>query len=197
MNQAKDRDVEALLRRIASGDREAAARFVQTYAPVIRQRFRGRLSPSLRRLMDSTDLVATVGRRLDQIIATGGIDVEREGDLWALVNHLAKAAIADKARILSRLRRVEGPDSQWANAFIARAESSRGPSDSFDDTLDIAMNAAGSDTDRRLLALWLGGWSHIQIAAQLDMTPNSVRQRWHRVRGTLAKALADEPGGTR
>lgn len=186
--------IDDLLRQIASGDRNAAARFVLRYAPVIRQRFRARLSPPLRRLMDSADLVSTVGRRLDQLVASGAVDVENEHQLWALVNHIARAAIADKARVLARLRRVEDPDSGWARAFLARADMPRQDStDPFDDTLDIAMKAVDSETDRRVLALWLGGCSHVQIAAQLDMTPNAVRQRWHRVRATLAAAL----GGSR
>ena len=185
--------VEDLLRRIATGDREAAASFVHHYAPVIRQRFRARLSPSLRRLMDSTDLISTVGRRLDQLVASGGVDVENEHQLWALVNHLARASIADKARILARLRRVESLDSQWARGFLSRVSPAPGDlSDGFEETLDLAMKAAGSDADRRILALWLGGWSHVQIASQLEMTPNAVRQRWHRVRATLADAFAAE-----
>ncbi len=189
--QNADVNVEELLRRIGAGDREAAAIFVRRYAPVIRQRFRARLSPSLRRLMDSADLVSTVGRRLDQLVASGGVDVENEHQLWALVNHLARAAIADKARVLGRLRRVENPDSQWARAFLDRAaDAGADGQDRFDETLDLAMEALESDVDRRVLALWLGGWSHVQISAQLDMTPNATRQRWHRVRARLAEALA-------
>jgi len=184
-------NLEELLRRIGSGDREAAAEFVQRYAPVIRQRFRARLSPSLRRLMDSGDLVSTVGRRLDQLVATGGVNVENEHQLWALVNHLAKAAIADKARVLARLRRVESPDSDWARSFLGRASSPRDDgTDRFDETLDHAMDVLETDVDRRVLALWLGGWSHLQISAQLRITPNAARQHWHRVRSRLAEALS-------
>lgn len=194
MDLAPPVEIDDLLRRITSGDRDAAARFVTRYAPVIRQRFRARLSPSLRRLMDSADLVSTVGRRLDQLVASGSVDVENQQQLWALVNHIARIAIADKARVLARLRRVEDPDSGWAREFLARADSGGG-SDRFDETLNLAMEAVGSDTDRRVLALWLSGCSHVQIGAQLDMTPNAVRQRWHRVRATLAKAFGAEYNG--
>jgi len=188
----RETSVGELLRRIGGGDRESAALFVRRFAPVIRQRFRARLSPSLRRLMDSTDLVSTVGRRLDQMVASGGVDVENEHQLWALVNHLARAAIADKARVLGRLRRVESADSGWARAFLERSSGlGRESEDRFDETLDAAMGALESDLDRRVLALWLGGWSHVQISAQLDMTPNAARQRWHRVRARLADALTE------
>lgn len=184
-------DIGECLKRITTGDRDAAARFVMLYAPVIRQRFRARLSPALRRLMDSTDLVSTIGRRLDQIVASGALDLENESQLWALVNHLARAAIADKARVLARLRRVEEQDSGWARGFLERAErQGEAARDPFDDTLDRAMRTVESETDQRVLALWLAGCSHVQISAQLDMTPAAVRQRWQRVRALLAEEFA-------
>lgn len=140
--------------------------------------------------MDTADLVSTVGRRLDRLVDAGRLDVANEAQLWALINTLARAAIADKTRVLARLRRVEGPDSQWARGFLSRCQSAPADPDPFDGTIATAMEALVEEEDRRVLALWLAGWNHAQIAAEFDCTPNAIRQRWHRIRQRLEVALA-------
>ena len=66
-SQAENASVAALLDRMRRGDRSAASEFVLAYGPLIRGRFRNRLSPRMRSYFDSLDLVSTVARRLDQI----------------------------------------------------------------------------------------------------------------------------------
>lgn len=181
---------EELVGLIATNDRAAAAAFIGRAAPIIRQRFRGHLSPPLRRLLDSSDVISTVGRRLDQLVQRGGLQLVNERQLWGLINQLAKAAIVDKARALKRLREVEDAESEWTRAFLSRLErGERDGRDVFDETLTTVMDVAGDDRDRQVLAMWLQGAHFAQIGLILGLDAGAVRQLWHRIRGRLRPAL--------
>ncbi len=184
-------DVEGLVGRIAEGDRQAAAEFVRRYSPIIRQRYRARLSPALRRLADSTDLASTVGRRLDALVANGALEVVNQRQLWALIHRLADTAVADKARALARLRRAEDEDSEWSRAFLRRSEEGHGP-EQFDGMLERLLDELPGERDRQMLGLWLAGWSHAQIGQELGLAPNAVRQLWSRVRERAKAVLAGD-----
>lgn len=189
---ASEPSAEALVTRIAVGDRFAAAEFVRRYSPVIRQRYRVRLSPALRRLADSTDLASTVARRLDALVANGGLEVANQRQLWALIHRLADTAVADKARALARLRRVEGEDAEWSRAFLSRVDEGPDLTERFDGLLDRLLDGLPEERDRQVLGLWLAGWSHAQIGVELGMNANAVRQLWSRLRERVKSLLAEE-----
>lgn len=180
-----DRDnTRRLIDLIRKGDREAAALFVTKHADLIRARYRRRLSPALRRLADSQDLVSTVARRLDAAFVRGNVTVNNERQLWALVNTIASRAIADKARVLKRLQKIEGPDSEWARKILDRERQS-GDADSFDVSIGVALDSVQGSVNRQIFAMWLSGMTLTQIAEELAMTPAAVRQRWMRIRSNL------------
>jgi hypothetical protein len=43
--------------------------------------------------------------------------------------------------------------------------------------------------DRRILALWLAGEPHTQIAHQVDLAPTAVRKRWESIKHRLRERL--------
>lgn len=178
--------LQSLLHAVSRGDREAGAALIQQYGPLVRQRFRRRLGPGLRRLMDSTDLVSTVGRRLDAAISEGRVSFDSEPQLLGFLHALAVGAVADKSRVLSRLRRAEGADGPWAQAMADRIEQGTKVADPFDTTVDEALQALESETDRKVLSFWLHGMSLTEIAFEMEAQPNAVRQRWFRIRERLA-----------
>lgn len=179
---------QELLSCIAQHDREAAAEFLARAAPLIRQRFRARLSPSLRRLLDSSDVFSSVSRRLDDLVRRGGLSALSEPQLWGLVNQLARAAIVDKARVLKRLRTAEDPDGEWARLFLARVDAGD-RIDRFDETLGQVMDAAGDERDRQVLAMWMQGVPFAQIGVAISLEAGAVRQLWHRIRTRLRSRL--------
>lgn len=184
-----------LVRRIRCGDRAAAGLFVRRYEDLIRARYRRRLSPALRRLADSSDLVSTVARRLDAMLARGGVEIADERQLWGLVHGLANRAVADKARLLARLRAAEEWEADWSRGFLARAEAhTLAGADGFEVSVNQALDALGSDVDRQVLAMWLNGSSHEQIAAHLGVRGQAVRQRWRRIREQLRKVFGEGAG---
>ncbi|CAN5837596.1 hypothetical protein BH11PLA1_BH11PLA1_18710 [soil metagenome] len=177
--------------QIRGGDRDAGALLMSRYGPLLRQRFRRRLSPGLRRLMDSTDLMSTVTRRFDQAVVEHRAWFENEDQLWAFLKSIARNVIADKARVLQRLNRAEGPDSNWARAMAQRTEQGD-PSRSderFGEVIEFALASLESEVDRRVLSLWLAGMSFSEIAFEVDQQPNAIHQRWFRLRGRLALAF--------
>lgn len=179
---------ESLCRRIAEGDRIAAAEFVRRYGPSIRQRYRVRLSSSLRRLMDSADLLSTLGRRLDALVAEGNVRATDEKQLWGLLHQMARSAIIDKSRLLRKIQSAEADDRFWAAGLERRlaAEPIR-----FDAVIDHAFDALPSEVDRQILALWLGDSDFDQIALVTGMRRDAVRQRWQRIRKRLSSVLAE------
>lgn len=185
---SRQASTEWLCGRIAEGDRDAAAEFVRRYGPSIRQRYRARLSSSLRRLMDSTDLLSTLGRRLDVLVEAGNVRATNENQLWALLHQIARAAIVDKARLLKRIQRAEADDRFWAAGMerrLAYAEPGQ-----FDSVINDAFDALPSEVDRQILALWLGDSDYDQIALATGMRSDAVRQRWSRIRKRLTSSLA-------
>jgi len=182
---------EGLLARMRSGDRLAAADFFETYGPRVRRRVRGKLSPSMRRLFDSQEIVSTVARRLDAFVGEGKLEASNEGELWSLIFTIAENAVVDKARVFRRLRRVEAEDSAWAR----RAEECLGTAELASpgasvEQLAIAFESLGDPVDREILSLWLLDTPHVVTGRMMNMPPTAVRQRWTRIKDSLRVTLA-------
>lgn len=177
--------------RIRDGDREAAASFVAANAGLIRRRYRQKLSRRARRLCDSQDLLATILRRFDRLVRERNVRASSTEELWSLIFTIGDNAMIDKARIVKRLHRVEGPDSLLAYELrckLARAERTAhraGEQHGLEIALDGLLHSIPDSTNRQILAMWLMGHSHDFIADDLGVTAVAVRQRWHRLRDQL------------
>jgi len=180
-----------LIARMRLGDRTAAAEFLTRNGPIIRQRYRRKIGRSLRRLVESCDVLASIGRRLDHLVVRGSLNLENEAQLWALVVRLGNRVVADQARMLTRLRRSEDEERAWTAAVLARAERGGVVDDEeLGEVMETAFASLPSDIDRSILSQWLCGNGHATIAATLGLEPASVRKRWERIRGRLEEVLA-------
>lgn len=177
-----------LFLRVQRGDRAAAATLFDQYRPLIRQRCRASIKPSLRSVTDSEDLWSTVARRFDAMMVRGAPTLESERAFWVLVGTLIQHAVVDRVRVLKRLERATSEDEPFAGILRARLE--RAVSDSDPNILDTATEHLARASDREILKLWLFEHSHRQIAEALGMTETAVRMRWHEIRGKL-RALLD------
>lgn len=181
-----DTDLTDLLERVRQGDREAGAAFIRKYGSRIRRRVRGKLSPAMRRLFDSQEILSTVARRLDALVATGQIHAVSDGQVWSLVFTIAENSLVEKARVYRGLRAKEGEDSALAERILARLrESEREHSDGPELEIDRALRSLGDRVDREILSLWLMGRDASSIAIAVDMSPSAVRKRWERIREQL------------
>ncbi len=183
-----DDDVARLLERMRGGDRDALGAFLDRFGDRIRARVRLRLSPALRRLADSQDLLATVGRRLDRCVLDGKLRATGPDELWSLVMTTAHNAVYEKRRLLSRLQRVEGEDAAWARPALEIVSSSSREHE-FEGLIERALSAAGSDLDRAIISRWLAGDSLTEIGSTLGLSPEATRQRWRTIRLKLRDAL--------
>ena len=186
-------DVHLLLRRMQTGDREAAALFVTHYGSFIRRRIRGKLSPAMRRIFDSLEILSTVGRRLDLYVSAGRFNAQSEGQLWALILRMANNAVIDKSRIFRRLEKVEAEDSDFSRQLLTRLKDvHRRDDEKVELEIERALDLLGDVLDRQILSFWLSGARLSMIAKYVGLAPTAVRKRWQKIRATLLADLSDE-----
>jgi DNA-directed RNA polymerase specialized sigma24 family protein len=184
--------VDLLAGRMRDGDRNAAAEFIVRYGPRLQRRIRSKLSPAVRRLFDSQDLLSTLSRRLDAYVAKGQFRAADERETWALVTTIAENAAREKARLVTRLRKVEGPDSKFAQQLLHSAQSVSKKSS--EDHLDpeLLIESLENELDRDLLRLWLRGHNQKQIAEMIDISYDATRKRWERIKKRLVERFGGE-----
>lgn len=181
-----------LLARIRDGDREALAEAIEQNRVLIQRYIRMRLRGSLRKLFDTGDVLGTVSRRLDKALLHGKLVLRSTDHLQALLQQMIRNAMVDKHRLMHRLGSVEGPDSTWARGFIDRARRESNSDAGVDGLLDAATKALDDDRDQKILAMWMHGLSHGEIASRLGFTPAGVRQRWYRIRFRLKEHFSED-----
>ncbi|HPO93941.1 MAG TPA: hypothetical protein PL072_10770 [Phycisphaerales bacterium] len=201
-DRAGDEVLEGLIARMRAGERDAVGEYIRLYGPFLQRRARGKLGAGLRRLVDSVDMVSTVGRRLDKYVQGRRMACRSPAEFNKLVTRVLDAATVDKVRALSRLRRAEAEDAAMSRAILERG--GRGGADGewsdegWSEWVESAMSVLPTDEDRELLRMWLNDVPLFRIAEQLsvpgrEVTPAAVRQRWKTIRERL-RAFAESGG---
>lgn len=182
---AQSADTE-LVSRFRAGDADAVGVFLERYGPLVRAHYRRKIGRSMRRLVDSQDLLSTIARRLCQRMQTGGVRAEDSRQFWALVYRIGDGALVDRVRIVARLRSLESADSPFVHRLRACLDQDPGtPDEEFADELACILDTLKSSTDRQLLVAWLNGQTFAEAGRELGLTPAATRKRWQRVRATL------------
>jgi DNA-directed RNA polymerase specialized sigma24 family protein len=170
--------IEALLWRMRSGDREAAAEFLMRYGSRVRRRIRGKLAPTLRRVFDSMDILSTLGRRLDLYVMSGRVQASNEAQLWSLLFKMADHALVDKARMIRTSQEIERENSVMASKHATDDKDAKFG-------IDHCLGLLSDPVDRTVLSLWLVGDSHVEIGRQLKLGADAVRKRFKRIQALL------------
>lgn len=179
-----------LLSRMRTGDRLAAAEFINRFGPRIRRRIKGKLGVSMRRLFDSAEIMSTLGRRLDEFVRSGQIRASSEAELWGLVFRIADNALVEKARVFQSVELREGEDSPIAHAVLDRLRKAELNGERIE--IDQALRALATDLDREILSLWLMGKHAGQIAECVGLSPEVVRKRWQKILKRLRETCDPE-----
>ena len=193
-----DPDLEQLVTRMGAGDREAVAAFLTKYGELIRRRVRGKLQASVRRLFDTQDILSTLSRRLDAYVLQQKFSPRSEDEFWSLVFQVAQNSMAEKARIVEALHGKEGEDSEFAGWMLGKLKhAERNAAGIRGDTaselaFDEMIAHLKSEEDRTIATLWALGVPYVQIAEQVGLSYDVVRQRWHRIREFLRTQLKDQ-----
>jgi DNA-directed RNA polymerase specialized sigma24 family protein len=183
-------EVEVLLTRMRAGDREAAAAFVMSYGDRVRRRIRASLTPGMRRIFDSSEVLSSVARRLDSMVLQKKLEAITAGQLWSLVLTISDNAMVDRARVMRRLKRIEGEDSEVAQRLLSRLrEAERRKKEGSILELDRILRMIESPEDRELLRLWLLDQPHAVIGEQLGISTEAARKRWQMLRERLKERL--------
>lgn len=178
-----DLTAEALIDRMRAGDRAAAAAFMERYRTRIRHRIRWKLAADMRRLFDSQEILSTVGRRLDDYVREGKVRARTPGELHQFILRVADSALKDKARRFRRLQRLERP-GLFASALQSPLASG-GREEELEDVreqLSVISDAIEDEIDHQIFQLRQRGMSHTDIAREVGLSPESVRQRWSQLR---------------
>lgn len=181
-----------LIARMRRGDRESVGVLIEHYGDRILRHVRMRMSPSVRRVYDSLDVMGSLSRRLDKAISNKQVDFQNERALWGYLRTVAEHVVIDHARVVTRLARVESSDQAIAERLLAQRSRLEGmPHEQIDSQwLNVVIESVEDPTDRFILCSWLAGRQHAQTAIALGISAESVRTRWRRLRARLGERLS-------
>lgn len=182
----------ALLIRMRDQDRAAVAEFIEAYGRLIRRRVRSKLSPKMRRVFDSLDVLSSLARRLDVVVAKGQLRAMNEAQFMAFVNQVAENTIVDQARLVRRLHRVEGADSEVVRLMRQRMLVEGDSTAVREDELLRLVESIASADDRDMVCMWMNGRSLKHIGEALGISPDATRQRWRQLKINLRAFLERE-----
>ena len=166
-----------LLILIETGDRSAAARFVERFELPLRRRFRERLEGATLPRFDSDDFVSTMLRRFDEFVARRGGDVtDATHSLGAELSRIAEETLHE---LMRSARREQLPGA------IARSVLDR-PAPG-DDTVPVGL----SGDEFQMARLRAEGQSHGVIARVLGLPVATARMRWSRLQARLRGRSGD------
>jgi RNA polymerase sigma-70 factor (ECF subfamily) len=178
------------MRRIRSGDAEAARELVQRYEPAIRLAVRARLTdPALKRQFDPDDVCQSVMRSFFVRASAGQYDLTEPGHLEALLMRMAQNKLAGRARFHLRERRdarqvagldgavdVPSSDPDPVRVLVGRE-------------LLAALRSRLTPEEQALAERRGAGMSWAEIAAELGGTPDGRRMQLTRAINRIAPEL--------
>jgi RNA polymerase sigma-70 factor (ECF subfamily) len=182
------------LRRVRTGDSQAAAELVRKYEPAIRLEIRLRLRNSrLRRVLDSMDICQSVLASFFVRAAAGQYDLEVPQQLFKLLMVIARSKVAYQARKARAQRRDNRRvDEVDLNSLAVAAPEPRPSQVVAGAELLQQFRARLTAEERSLADLRMGGHDWGEIAAQLGGTPDARRVQWRRAVERVAQQIGLE-----
>jgi RNA polymerase sigma-70 factor (ECF subfamily) len=181
---------EELIRRVGSGDQQAAAGLVRNFEPVVRRVLRARLRGTRARCeFDSMDICQSVLAIFFVRVAAGEYDLKEPDDLIKLLLTMTRNKVAEKMRHQHRLRR----DSRRTVGGVEELPlANRDPTPSSvvagKELLEQARQRL-SEEERQLVELRGQGLSWEEVAASLGGTAGARRNQLARALDRVAVEL--------
>jgi RNA polymerase sigma-70 factor (ECF subfamily) len=185
-----------LIRRVRTGDQEAAAELVRRYEPAIRRAVRVRLvDDRLRRQFDSMDVCQSVLASFFVRAAMGQFELEEAEQLLKLLATMVRNKVSNRAAHEAAARRdyrrgaalEEAADVPGADATPSRQVEVR-------ELLGEARRRLTED-ERRLLDQRAAGRDWADMAAEYGTTPEALRKKLARAVERVARDLGLEEMG--
>jgi RNA polymerase sigma factor (sigma-70 family) len=180
-----------LLKRVRSGDSDAASELVRTYESAIRVAVRTRLSdPALRRQFDSMDVCQSVLASFFLRAAAGEYDLRDPPQLVALLTKMTRNKLAMRVRREYRQRRDIRRDVQLEDGFTRPHSTMDEPADQVVGRELIQQAMALMDTQVREMAVCRAhGMEWSEIAARLGGSADARRKQFQRAVNRIATTL--------
>jgi RNA polymerase sigma factor (sigma-70 family) len=185
-----DPSFDDFVRRVGSGDEEAAARLVRDFEPVIRRVLRARLRGGRARSeFDSMDVCQSVLAAFFVRAAAGQYDLKEPDDLLKLLLAMTRNKVAEKMRRQHRLRR----DSRRTVGEVEELDpAGRDPTPSSlvagRELLEQARLRLSAE-ERQLVELRGQGLSWEEVASSLGGTAGARRNQLARALDRVAPEL--------
>jgi RNA polymerase sigma-70 factor (ECF subfamily) len=182
---------EAFLSRLREGDQDAAAELVREFEPIIRRSVHSRLARSpLAPVLDSADVCQSVLASFFTKVVSGQFDLGSSEDLLKLLVSMARYRLASHARRHGAQRRDRGRHQAGEFDASELAGADRTPSECVASAELLGeVQRRLSEDERRLMELRGEGRDWGEIAAELGDTPVTLRKRFSRALGRVARAL--------
>jgi RNA polymerase sigma-70 factor (ECF subfamily) len=178
------------MRRVQSGDEQAAAELVRCYEPAIRRVVRFRLDPRLRRLYDSLDICQAVLGKFFVYAAGGQLELETPEQLVKLLATMARNEVFREGRRQRAARRDHRRDTpadaaagevQAAGATPSKEVAAR-------DLFQEVQRRLAPD-ERRLVQLREQGRDWAAIAAEVGGSAEALRKKLTRALARVMREL--------
>jgi RNA polymerase sigma-70 factor (ECF subfamily) len=183
------------LRRVRTGDAQAAAELARRYEPLIRCEARLHMTdPRLGRLFDSMDICQSVLASFFVRAAAGQYDLDRPEDLLRLLVRMAHNKVASQAR----RQQARAADGHRADLSDLATVGATGPSPSrlaVSRELLAEVRRRLSPGERQMAELRAQGRTWPEVAAELGGTAEARRKQLSRALDVIARDLGiDEDG---
>jgi RNA polymerase sigma factor (sigma-70 family) len=167
-----------LIKRVRSGDQEAATELVRRFEPAIRRAVRVRLvDDRLRRQFDSMDVCQSVLGSFFVRAAMGQFELEKSEQLLKLLATMVRNKVAERAAHAKAHRRDYRRDSdlqEAANVAASVPEANR--QIEARELLDLAKQRLTAE-ERQILDLRSSGLDWGEVAARIGGTPEALRKK--------------------
>lgn len=161
--------------------RAGAAEILTQHRDEILRRIHAQIGGNTRKVTDTEDILSTVARRLDHLIAEGRLQATSERQLFALIHAITDRTLLEKHR--------QGTRTQQRESSIAREHEANTEHNAQTSGLERIVKLVPDPIDRQILNGKARGWSYETLAAELGIQEEAVRQRWSRLRKRVQESI--------
>lgn len=193
-----DRSSARIFASVAGGSDDAAAELFHRYLRRLSQLARSRLAPRVARRIDPEDIVMSAYRSFFVGARAGQFDIERSGDLWALLTTITLRKLYRTTAHHSAAKRNVASEADLPDDFdLDRWVTSREPAP--DEAIALAdeveaVLAQLQPVERRILELRLQGEQLENIASDTGTSERTVRRTLASIQEGIAARHPDAVG---
>lgn len=184
---------QSLLRRLRTGDEEAATELYRRYAPRLKALARGRFTANLARRTDVDDILQSVFRRFFVAARQGNYELPSGQDLW----NLLLVITLNRLRAEEQFHRAAKRDVRHSADLdsLSSTEQPQEPSGRTSVWLNLALRDALAElppSHREVVELRMEGYDVASIAENIGRSKRSVERILQESRTRLRHLLNEE-----